>query len=1145
MKQLLSLILTASIILSAFPVQVFAEGAVQNSYNINISSDSWQDLAESDSLFDGFIMKQAIGDIGLFGTNAREYLNSVEQSVYDKLKAFITRIAHNGGLAETTFAPTDFEGLVYSWPTGTDVMAAFESQISLYNVWTALVHDCPYELYWFDKNREGASVGFTTNDDGVNVSITQFTVLLPVSLNWRSNPTYTTTVTSDVSKVKLAVENAVYIADKYASKDDYTKMEGFKNEIFNLVDYNDNEVIGGTEYINNSSWQMINVFDEDPATKALSDGYAKAFQYLCDISEFDNARCYTIKGTVSGEDYVWNIVTMEDGKTYLVDIAITDQELGKYGQYFFAGYDDGGRWSGFVVNDRRYSYHSNNNLFDIELLILADKDYFYQPKGTLYSGQCGDNAHWHLNENGTLTIQGWGDMWSEYTIDNAHSYLPPWHDYVKDIKNIVVKPGITSIGDYRFYLCQYAQTATIPDTVTSIGRMAFYSCMELKELTVPDSVTQLNEGSFGNCTSLEKITLSKNITSIPAWLLNSANISEIVIPDGVTDIGNNAFYGCNKLTKVTMPAGITAVGESAFNSYPSDIIEEVFFKGDEVAWNSISFGKYNDNLTNAYIHFNYDKDAVFNITAAPCQNGQVSVDKTSAQYGETVTVTATPDAHYQRVRIFVNDAEISGNTFTVRGHSVVTAEFIPIDDGVIAFGICGNDLTWTLTDDYILTISGTGKMTDYDSYSTVPWAEYAPSIKEIVIEGGVTTIGKYAFYGFASLTDVNIPESVTTIESYGFNGCSSLVKIDLPDSIVSIWSDVFANCTSLKEFTLPENTTSVSFGLFKNCSSLEKVVLPDTVESINFQAFSGCNSLKEIDFPDHSIFISKQAFSGCTSLESIDFYPEAGDYSFIDEYAFYGCTALKNANLLGVRYIAESAFARCTSLEQVIMTPGDNTDPVVNLNKIGRSAFSGCKNLKSIYIPQTVKTIEANAFAGCSSLENVCYQGTKPQWQSITVGQNNEKLYNRETFFEAGWQQMTVPVYRLYNEYTYEHFYTRSATERDNLVTAGWNYEGRAFYSPLEGGEKMYRLLNPYTGDHHYTASQVEIDNLVRVGWLYEGFCWNSGKGFSNAEAQYRLFNPYITTGTHHYTGSIQERDYLDSIGWNYEGIGWYGLARP
>lgn len=606
MKKLLSLILAFALMLSVLPVQAFAENEAQGSYNINIPAECFQDLAESNGLFDGFVMKQAMGDVGLFGTNARGYLSSVEQSVYDKLKAFIVKIANNGGLTETTFAPTDFEGLVYSWPTATDVLAAFESQVNMTDVWTALVHDCPYELYWFDKNRENASVGFTTHDDGTNVSITQFTVVLPVSINWRSTPGQSTTMTTDVSRVNQAVKNAKYIAEKYATADDYTKMEGFKNEICNIVSYKSNEITDGSFYVNNSSWQMINVFDGDHETNTVSHGYAKAFQYLCDISEFDNAQCYTIEGTVDGEEYMWNIVTMEDGKTYLVDVASYDTDIpGQYGQYWFAGYDDGGRWSSFEVNGRRYAYHSNNNLFDVELLILADKDYFYQPEGTLYSGQCGDNAHWILNENGTLTIQGWGDMWSEYTINNTHSYLPPWHDYVKDIKNIVVKPGITSIGDYRFYLCQYAQTATIPDTVTSIGRMAFYSCMALKELSVPDSVIYLNEGSFGNCSSLEKITLSENITAIPDWLLNSAAVTEIVIPDGVTSIGDNAFYQCNKLKEITLPVELTSVGESAFNTYPSDVMERVYYKGTAIQWSNIKFGKYNENLNDAHIIYSH------------------------------------------------------------------------------------------------------------------------------------------------------------------------------------------------------------------------------------------------------------------------------------------------------------------------------------------------------------------------------------------------------------------------------------------------------------------------------------------------------------------------------------------------------------
>ena len=1144
MKKLLSLILAFALMLSVLPVQAFAENEAQGSYNINIPAECWQDLAESNGLFDGFVMKQAMGDVGLFGTNAREYLTGVEQSVYDKLKAFIVKIANNGGLTETTFAPTDFEGLVYSWPTATDVLVAFESQVNMTDVWTALVHDCPYELYWFDKNRENASVGFTTHDDGTNVSITQFTVVLPVSINWRSTPGQSTTMTTDVSRVNQAVKNAKYIAEKYATADDYTKMEGFKNEICNIVSYKSNEITDGSFYVNNSSWQMINVFDGDHETNTVSYGYAKAFQYLCDISEFDNAQCYTIEGTVDGEEYMWNIVTMEDGKTYLVDVASYDTDMpGQYGQYWFAGYDDGGRWSSFEVNGRRYAYHSNNNLFDVELLILADKDYFYQPEGTLYSGQCGDNAHWLLNENGTLTIQGWGDMWSEYTINNTHSYLPPWHDYVKDIKNIVVKPGITSIGDYRFYLCQYAQTATIPDTVTSIGRMAFYSCMALKELSVPDSVIYLNEGSFGNCSSLEKITLSENITAIPDWLLNSAAVTEIVIPDGVTSIGLNAFYLCNNLKEVTLPASLNTISESAFYAYPENTIETVHYKGTEHQWAEIRIDKNNENLTNAYMHFDYDKDAVFNITAGQCENGQVILDKSTAKYEETVTVTAVPADRYQCTRILVNGAEIQGNTFVVHGDSVVTAQFIPVDAGVIAFGVCGDNLTWTLTGDYQLMISGTGKMTDYDSYSAVPWAEYAPEIKEIIIEDGAQTIGKYAFYGLSGLINVSVPQSVTAIYDYAFTNCAALAEINIPTSVKTIRDYAFKGCSSLKNIVIPEGITSVGMCTFQGCGSLEKVVIPDSVNGISWRAFSGCKSLKNIQFPKHSIHISAYAFEGCKSLETVNTYAENGNATFIDEYAFSGCTGLRTAKLAGVRYIGTGAFKNCTALEQVIINTDGVTRDIIQLSKICRNTFDGCRNLKTIYIPIEIKTIENSAFAGCTSLENVCYQGTKPQWQKIKVEPNNENLHRKETFFEAGQDGRTVPVYRLYHMQTAEHFYTRSANERDSMVAAGWIYEGHAFYSPLATGQAVYRLKNPTSGYHHYPYDEDEIKFMLSDGWIDEGFAWYSAKNFPGAMPIYRLYNINILTGVHHFTASEKEKAILLAEGWRNEGTAWYGFG--
>ena len=120
-------------------------------------------------------------------------------------------------------------------------------------------------------------------------------------------------------------------------------------------------------------------------------------------------------------------------------------------------------------------------------------------------------------------------------------------------------------------------------------------------------------------------------------------------------------------------------------------------------------------------------------------------------------------------------------------------------------------------------------------------------------------------------------------------------------------------------------------------------------------------------------------------------------------------------------------------------------------------------------------------------------------------------------------------MYRLYNPYTSEHFYTADVNERDGLASVGWSYEGIAWYAP-EIGNPVYRLYNPYVSDHHYTLSSVERDGLVQVGWIYEGIGWYSDR--SNSVAVYRLYNPYTITGMHHYTTDYSEVSHLSSIGW-------------
>lgn len=140
------------------------------------------------------------------------------------------------------------------------------------------------------------------------------------------------------------------------------------------------------------------------------------------------------------------------------------------------------------------------------------------------------------------------------------------------------------------------------------------------------------------------------------------------------------------------------------------------------------------------------------------------------------------------------------------------------------------------------------------------------------------------------------------------------------------------------------------------------------------------------------------------------------------------------------------------------------------------------------------------------------------------------------------------PIYRLYNPYTGEHFYTAYTEERNNLMYGGWTYEGVGWNAP-DSGWYVYRLLNPNTGDHHYCMDTDERDNLIARGWTYEGVGWASvsvaweDRKTARGIPVYRVYNPNASTATHHYTTDAAEVRALQKLGWRYEGVGWYGSA--
>ena len=132
-------------------------------------------------------------------------------------------------------------------------------------------------------------------------------------------------------------------------------------------------------------------------------------------------------------------------------------------------------------------------------------------------------------------------------------------------------------------------------------------------------------------------------------------------------------------------------------------------------------------------------------------------------------------------------------------------------------------------------------------------------------------------------------------------------------------------------------------------------------------------------------------------------------------------------------------------------------------------------------------------------------------------------------------------MFRLYNEFTGEHFYTSSADERDNAVAAGWIYEeGKGWIAPGGSTNPVFRLYNEFGGEHHYTTMASERDELIAAGWIDEGVGWFSD--VEDTEPLFREYNPNMFSCNHNYTADLEEHAALVELGWENEGIAWYGV---
>ena len=260
---------------------------------------------------------------------------------------------------------------------------------------------------------------------------------------------------------------------------------------------------------------------------------------------------------------------------------------------------------------------------------------------------------------------------------------------------------------------------------------------------------------------------------------------------------------------------------------------------------------------------------------------------------------------------------------------------------VVGSGSCGkngDNVTWKLTSEGTLTISGTGDMADFDYWNGngAPWLRVRLQAKKVIIQDGVTSIGSYAFYDCDALANVIISNGLTNIGNYAFYRCTRLANVTIPASVTAIGWGAFQGCRSLKSVKIPSGVSSIDSYTFTDCTSLINVTIPTSVTSIGKCAFMGCTGLTDIKLPTLLEVIDWRVFYGCTKLTNISI-PKSVTY--INEGAFYSCGSMTDVYYAGTTADWEKITIMIlnTNLTSATLHCAP-TAPVVH---IGNSATSG------------------------------------------------------------------------------------------------------------------------------------------------------------------------------------------------------------
>ena len=574
-------------------------------------------------------------------------------------------------------------------------------------------------------------------------------------------------------------------------------------------------------------------------------------------------------------------------------------------------------------------------------------------------------------------------------------------------KNTVIPNSVTSIADYAFLNCSDLTSITIPNSVTSIGNYAFKFCSGLTSITIPNSVANIFYEAFYGCNNLTSVTLNSDavVSQAYTWKSNmyyifGSQVKEYIIGEDVTSIGENAFTGYTGLNSVTLNSN--AVVSKAYTE--SDNMRNIFGRVKEYI--------IGENVTSIGDYAFYDCGG---LTSFTIPDNVTSIGDYAFYDCGGLTSFTIPD----------NVTSIGDYAFS--GCSRFTSVTIPnsvTSIGESAFNTCS-----------VVTLNSNAIASETYTSSSNLKNVFGEQVVEFIIGKDVTSIGKYAFSGYSSLTTITIPNSVMSIDDFAFYGCSGLTKVIvsdiaawcgisfgnssanplyyahhlysdenteitnlvMPDGVTSIGKYAFANCSSLTSVTIPNSVTSIGYDAFSDCSgltsvtlhcktvgswfsgfkSIKEVILGNKVKSIGWDAFSDCSGLTSVTIPNSVTSIGERAFYECYGLT----------VTSIGERAFYECYGLTSVTIgNSVTSIGNYAFYFCYRLTSITIPN--------SVTSIGNYAFYDC-GLTSIEIPNSVTSIGEGAFDWCTSLTSVTVLNPTPVViaEDVFTNRTNAILY--------------------------------------------------------------------------------------------------------------------------------------------------------